>query len=388
MLNLIKKSLVIEIHNFVEQLSNFNLSPVSGFTSSAYVQARKKISPKAFLALSSILIHEFYTDNDLGVKLWKGLRLLAVDGSTVNLPFSEKVSRKYGHAKNQNGKAGVQGRVSVLYDVLNHLVIDGILDPRSSDERGLALKHLDKCRANDLIIFDRGYFGYDFIAELKEVDFIIRLKSDLNVVKRFIASGKKSRIVEIHATKYIPKKSNGQRPAPIKVRLVRVDLPSAEVEVLATTLMDTKKYPTKEFKDLYFKRWKIETFYDELKNKLKVEHFTGYSDKAIKQDFYAALLISNIQSLIVNELQEEIDQQTKGRKYGYKVNTNLSYGFLKNKILTLLFSKKDMEHVVQELKILFRKHLVPIRPGRTYKRNKIRRTTTKHQVTKNQRDAI
>ena len=58
----------------------------------------------------------------------------------------------------------------------------------------------------------------------------------------------------------------------VKVRLVRVKLPDGEVELLITSLMDIKKYPTALFKELYFKRWGIETFYDEFKNKIKVEN--------------------------------------------------------------------------------------------------------------------
>ena len=44
-----------------------------------------------------------------------------------------------------------------------------------------------------------------------------------------------------------------------------------------TSLLDSEKYPTKIFKELYFMRWGVEPFYDELKNKLKVGCFTGYS---------------------------------------------------------------------------------------------------------------
>ena len=125
-----------------------------------------------------------------------------------------------------------------------------------------------------------------------------------------------------------------------------------------------------------------------MKNKLKVELFTGYSSKAILQDFYAAILVSNIQSIIVNDIKEEIAIEAQSRKYEYKVNNNLSYGFLKDRIITLLFSEKDIEKMTKELKVLFRKNLVPIRPNRTNPRNKRRRTTTKLKVTKNQRDAI
>src|SRR6202012_2583648 len=110
-----------------------------------------------------------------------------------------------------------------------------------------------------------------------------------------------------------------------------------EVEVLITTLLDSQKYPAKMFKELYFLRWGVETFYNELKNKLKIEHFTGYSQVSIQQDFYCAIFISNLQSVIVNDLTEELSLQNEGKKYDYKINTNISYGFLKNRILELLY---------------------------------------------------
>lgn len=153
-----------------------------------------------------------------------------------------------------------------------------------------------------------------------------------------------------------------------------------------TSLLDSKKYSSKKFKELYFKRWGVETFYDELKNKLKVEHFSGYSNNTIQQDFNVAVFISNIQSLIVNDLEEEIQIETKNRKLKYKVNSNLSYGFLKDRIIFLLEQSNNME---EELKLLFKKHLVPIRPHRNYERKVGKyKTRLKPVITKNQKDTI
>jgi hypothetical protein len=123
------------------------------------------------------------------------------------------------------------------------------------------------------------------------------------------------------------------------VRLVRVDLPDGEIEVLMTLLLYSQIYPASMFKELYFFRWGIETYYDELKNKLKVEFFTGYSKITIFQDFLFTILISNLQPVIVNSLQEEIKDMNKDTKLDYKINTNLSCGFLKNRILELLLKK-------------------------------------------------
>jgi len=394
MMNFLTKSLSIEIENFVSIIKrDCGITGFKSFTKSAFVQYRKKIQPEVFKKLSDILIDEFYTDNELGIKLWNGFRILAIDGSSVTLPFTKKLKKIYGLTKNQTHIGVVQARASVLYDVLNKYVLDSQLTPKSIGERALGLLHLVKCKVGDLIIYDRGYPSYDFINThcSKNIDYLMRVKVSFSgVTKTFIASNKRSQIVEIYPGKNadISQKKYG-RNTPIKVRLLRVDLPCGETELLITSLLDSKKHPYKIFKKLYFKRWGVETFYDELKNKLKVEYFSGYSNQSILQDFNAAILISNVQTLIVSDLEDEIKELTKNRKLTYKVNTNLSYGFLKDKIITLFFSNTEMEDIVIQLKTLFKQELVPIRPNRSNKRNigKYRRRE-RSKVTKNQRDTI
>jgi hypothetical protein len=201
MINLLRKSLVIEIENFVSYCnSNCPDNCFKLYTKSAFVQYRKKINSKVFKHLSSVLINEFYTDNDLSVKLWNDFRLLAVDGSRLTLPNTKELASYYGQTKNQNESGSTQARVSVLYDVLNNYVLDGILSPLKTGESKLAIKHLEFCQENDLIIFDRGYPGFPLIYELnkKSLAFVIRVKSSFNnLIKSFVDSEENSKIVEI-----------------------------------------------------------------------------------------------------------------------------------------------------------------------------------------------
>ncbi len=169
--------------------------------------------------------------------------------------------------------------------------------------------------------------------------------------------------------------------------MIRVELPET-TEILMTSLKNETQYPSSIFKQLYALRWGVETFYDELKNKLKIEYFSGYSKHAILQDFYATLFASNIQSLIIGDLNDELAKKT-GQKYKYKINNNISYGLLKNRIINLLFTETDTDIVMKELNSLFKKHLVPIRPNRTNPRhNKKYKRRVRPKVTKNQKDAI
>ncbi|MFV8344749.1 transposase, partial [Flavobacterium sp. ZB4P13] len=153
--------------------------------------------------------------------------------------------------------------------------------------------------------------------------------------------------------------------------------------------LDNKKYPSSVFKELYSQRWGIETFYDRLKNKLKVEHFSGYSNESIQQDFYAALFVSNIQTLIVSELEDDLVKDNQQKKYDYKINTNLSYGFLKNRILDLFLTSKSIEKSFEDLKQLYKENLIPIRPNRSFEINSGKyRNRIKPNVTKNQKDSF
>jgi len=398
MMNFLKRSLSLEIADFMTFLSQKapGIQSVKQFTKSAFVQGRKKISPDVFKRLSSVLTNEFYTDNEEGVKTWNGFRLLAVDGSFITLPNTKELESIYGQTKNHTGLYVIQASASVLYDVLNLYVIDGIIAPKSIGERKLALGHLDFCQKGDLVIYDRGYPSYDLMYEHynRKHDFLIRVKSDFNTAARvFLQGDKQSQVVEIFSglkSNELLEKAYDTK-TPLKVRLIRIELPGGVVELLATSLLDDKKFKTQSFKELYFKRWKVETFYDELKNKLKVEHFSGYSNQSILQDFYAALFVSNIQTLIVGELQDELDEEpaNEGAKYDYKVNASLSYGFMKNRIIALFSSGKNMEDIVQELKDLFRNHMIPIRPDRSNKRaiGKYKRRE-RPKVMKNHKDTI
>jgi len=373
MINQLKRSMAIEIDGFVRYFNDRFFAGISHFTSSAFIQNRKKINPDVFKHLTSVIVKHFYTKDNDGLKLFKGFRILACDSSTITLPFTGEFKERYGVAKNASTLDVAQAKVSVLYDVLNELVLDIDLDKSRFSERDLALRHKSYWQPNDLIIYDRGYPSFEFINEHVQagIDYLMRVKtSHSNLIKAFIAGGKKSETILMRPDQVKSFKGKPYtRKHIIQVRLIRVDLPGDETEVLITSLLDSQKYPAKMFMRLYFMRWGVETFYDELKNKLKVEYFSGYSDNTIRQDLFCAVFISNLQSIIVNGLEEDIGLINEKRKLDYKINTNVSYGLLKNRVLDLLCQKASLDHIYQELETLFLKHTIPIRDNRTNPRD-------------------
>ena len=394
MISMVKKSLQIELCNFIKTLNLKNLNFV---TNSAYNQARMKIKPELFKYFMTSLNDEFYTDNDERVKLWKGFNLLACDGTFLNLPMVPELIKKYGTSTNQHATEILIVRCSILYDILNHMILNGALAPDKIGEREMLLSLLDVLEKSEnkyLILLDRGYPGFDIAYELKKrhLDFLIRLPISFNKeVEEFTNSNEYDTTIELKPGKkinFIQKLYD--RKSSITVRLVKVILDNGDVEILMTSLTDNVEYPESIFKELYYMRWGIETLYDKVKNKLKVEEFTGYSDISILQDFYCTLFLSNVQSLLVSEANEELKKQNiNDKKYEYKVNTNLSIGLIKGRIVDLFLKENNAEMILKELENLFIKTLIPIRPNRSFKRNIGRyRTRKKPIIVKNFKNAL
>ena len=144
---------------------------VKKITSSAFIQSRKKLKPELFYALHQLMVSEYYKDNDANVKLYKGMRVLSIDGSTINLPITPSTVAEYGIYNNQKKTDDVViGRVSVLYDVLNEIVLDGVLRPFSEGEVALSREQFVYAQKGDLIFMDRAYTSFDSAYTLQQME--------------------------------------------------------------------------------------------------------------------------------------------------------------------------------------------------------------------------
>jgi hypothetical protein len=233
--------------------------------------------------------------------------------------------------------------------------------------------------SRDLILFDRGYPSAAFIAYLlsKKVHFLMRVSSSF--YKEGNDSATPDEWVEIVITKERAKALKKQgTPIPVgtvlTVRVIKVTLSTGETETLITDLPENE-VSYEESKVLYFKRWGIETRFNELKHQFEIENFSGETSAVIEQDFYATVLLSNMASLIEQDAQEEIEKKSanKARKYAaYKINHNILVGKLKNRLVEILLEedpeKKDAMY--QQLITELERNIVAVVQGRSYTREK------------------
>lgn len=341
-------------------------------TKSAYSQARQKLRHTAFIELDNNLTRNYYKLG--GIKTWNNYRLLSVDGSRIALPASEEVLERFGGQRlpatnHHEATLLPQGYLSTCYDVLNELSLNTVLDKNQSYELELAKAHQDIFQATDVVLYDRHYASYEFIAWLSQLEshFIIRCpRSTFKEGMRVFEGGPWSRIVTLEAPGGIIKSLKGKGlPRSVTVRFVRVILPNGEVEVLVTSLLDLQ-IKQAEFQEVYGLRWNIETYFSRIKVRLNLENFTGKSVESIFQDLYSTLLVANLETVITEDANEGLSQ-----KNNQKVNKAVSYNLIKNQMFDLLFNPDiSVENVLVKMMELLTQSPIQIRPGRKVDREK------------------
>ncbi|MDD4049170.1 MAG: transposase, partial [Clostridia bacterium] len=165
MMNMVNKSLQLELNNFFATLLKKDFS----VSKQAYSKARQNINPELFVELTDTVVKGFYECDDC--KTWNKYRLLAIDGTILEIPNSELLRQEYGSAKNQNSEVA-RAKAVCLYDVQNKLILKSKIDRYNVTERKMA-KHLISeilldISKKDLILFDRGYPSAELISFLTD----------------------------------------------------------------------------------------------------------------------------------------------------------------------------------------------------------------------------
>jgi hypothetical protein len=332
----------------------------------SFSEARQKIKWEAFQDLFKTVVDHIYTGFD---RTWHGYRVSAIDGTKLQLPDDKELREHFGTV----GKGGTAAtaQASALYDVFNDIVIDAQMEPIATDERELARRHIEELCGmpsfgKELILFDRGYASFELIEVMKSssISFLMRVRRKFSIAIDQLGEGDHSAILS--------KKGHQD----INVRVIKFALPSGEEETLVTDIAD-KRMGIKAFKDLYFRRWPIETKYDAIKNKLEIENFSGRTLNAVMQDFFVSIYLANVVAVACREAQIDVDKkgEDKDNKYSYHVNVSHTIGTLKDNFIEALLEPKRLarKKKVRRILLLLAEHTVPTRPGRSIPRNPIPR---------------
>ena len=124
------------------------------------------------------------------------------------------------------------------------------------------------------------------------------------------------------------------------------------------------------FRELYFYRWPVETKYKELKSRFAIEDFNGATTTSVFQEFYINILLSNLSSLIKNDVDEEIQISSKNtNKYPYQANRSFIIGRMKKILPKILCNITGLSSIDRLYDDAYRCRS-QIMPGRSFRRKK------------------
>ncbi len=274
-------------HDLDVTIAKSSISEMRGKIGSAPFQS---LVARACLPLANVTLHPdaFYA----------GLRLVAIDGSNLEVADEPDNVKAFGYPGSRTGHAGYpQAQCAVLVECASHAILAANLGAYREAEWAICKPLLARLDAGMLCLADRGFNGYTHWAAARATGAQLLWRCSNNrqlPVVKALSDGSYLSVIYPSGTR--SKKQRQASTEGITVRVIDYALPSApEAQPryrLLTTLLDDKATPALELAALYHERWEVEAVFDELKTHLLQKRRVLRSKTAdlVRQEFYGWVL--------------------------------------------------------------------------------------------------
>jgi Transposase DDE domain len=260
---------------------------------SSFSEARRKLTPDVCAQAFHAVRRRSQVLSLPSRVSYRGLRVVAVDMTTLALPVSPSILEAFGAPMdNKRRRAPApKATLTALWDISTNTPIDWKLEACYSSERFAAYALVAHLGPQDLLIADRGHASLRMLLEMQQQEsfYVIR-----------IPTGTRGGFREAHAFAKNPQATDeilflhedkNRRKAPtLRVRFIKKRLPSGEIAVFATNLFSASDHPPATIADLYMHRWDIETAFREMKIWHGLENFHARFADGIHQEVTALML--------------------------------------------------------------------------------------------------
>ena len=347
----------------------------------AFVQRRAQLLPEAL----EYLLHRF-TEEAAGEQLYKGCRLLAVDGSDLQIFADPNDPDSYYPGANGQKHYSLL-HINAVYDLLSRTYQDILIQKgRKMNENHALVQMTDRSPfSKAILIADRNYEAYNGIAhiEKKGWKYLIRIRDtagmispfhfapdcDLDVWKTITLTRKqtnafkKMKADDPARYRCLPNSSpfdyidlHDNQYYDLNVRFVRFQISEDTYETVITNLNEDE-FSAAEIKHLYNLRWGIETSFRELKYTIGMKQPVSKKAEYIFQEIFARCLMYNFCELVTSHVA--IHYQSE--EYVYQANFSTAVHICRL-FLRGIVAPPDAETNIS-------RNLVPIRPNRKAPRN-------------------
>ena len=244
--------------------------------------------------LAAVLIRrarKLYASEPLGVELDN--TVYALDASTIDLCLS-----LFAWAPFQASKAAI--KLHTLLDLRGAIpAFIHISDGKLGDVNVLDLLTFE---AGAFYVMDRGYFDYTRLYALHQAAafFVIRAKAGMDARRVYSATTDRGTGVICDQRIML----NGRTSAPkYPEHLRRVRFKDAESGKTLVFLTNNTSLPALSICALYKSRWQVELFFKWIKQHLRIKHFLGNSENAVKTQIWCAIATYVLIAIVKKELQ-------------------------------------------------------------------------------------
>jgi Insertion element 4 transposase N-terminal/Transposase DDE domain len=267
--------------------------PVKVAGKSGISQARTRLGWQALRQLHDAVVKPIALASTQGA-WYRGLRLVSVDGSTLEVADEQANAAAFGRPGASRGvSAFPQLRFVSLVENGTHVLFGTQMGPYGAGEITLAKAALGALRAGMLCLADRNFFDCALWSQARAsgADLLWRIKTNARLAREQpLPDG--SYLSRIYAS---DKDRRHQRNAlPVRVIEYRLHGVSAAEPIyrLLTSLLDPEHAPGAELAALYHERWEIETALAELKTHLRGAKIVlrSKTPDLVRQEFYGLLM--------------------------------------------------------------------------------------------------
>ncbi len=169
----------------------------------AFLRARKKVPLDVFSGLFKKAVEKANSlASSCGGAKWNGFRLVAIDGTKKNVPYSEELAQTLGVP---HGAHYPQLLSCALFDVLLKIPLNLMWGAHDVSERTIALELIKDLGPGDLLLLGRGYPVFELFEKLlsQRTDFLVRLPDNglFKSVTEFLAQGYRDGKVALQSPK-------------------------------------------------------------------------------------------------------------------------------------------------------------------------------------------
>ncbi len=283
------KNLVNGLNRQWTKLGKYWIAP----NSSSISIARQKLGCQIMSRLFDLIVKPLATSKTPGAFLG-GLRVMAVDGTVLDVPDSEANAKVFGYPGSRKGTRAAfpKVRIVLLIEAGTHLITDALMCPYRIGERVRALKLLRSVNKSMLLMWDRGLHSYRMVNST-----LVQGCQYLGRVPAFVKFPAHKVLDDGSYLSWInpDRKSKKKGLTKIQVRVIEYTIETdGELKTyrLVTSLMDLALFPALLLAEQYHQRWEIENTIDELKTHLlgRKTPIRSLKPREVVQEIYGWLL--------------------------------------------------------------------------------------------------